>query len=353
MNKAFFVLPFILLSLLLAIWGGWLRVGWSMPVTNTASQHGAIMVGSFLSTLIFLERAVTFKSRWMFLLPAVNGLSAVFFLGGQYHIAQWLLVVGSAGFVCMCAWFIYQYKELYYYVFFCGAACLLVGNILLLKTKFYPNAVNWWMVFLLFTIIAERLELSRFLSLTSFKRNILLVSIGITFAALLLPFHLHGNIVFSIGLASTAIWLLRYDMAKHSLSIRGQHRYSAQLLITGYVWLLFTAALLIIAERLPFAYDAVLHSFFIGFVFSMIFSHAPIILPAVLKLPLKLYKPVLYYWFVLLQVSLAFRIGGDILANMQLRKWGGLLNGVAILCFFISVISIVQAELHKRRLHPA
>jgi hypothetical protein len=349
MNKALFVLPFILLSLLLAIWSGWLRIGWSLPVTAAASHHGALMVGSFLSTLIFLERAVTFKTKWILLLPFVNGLSAVFFIAGLYSIAQWMLIAGSAGFVAMCAYFIYQYNELYYYVFLAGAVCLLIGNTLLLSTAFYPNAVNWWIAFLLFTIVAERLELSRFLALTSFKRNALLFALLITLIALFIPFHLYGNIIFSTGLILNAIWLLRYDMAWHSIKVKGQHRYSAQLLITGYIWLLFTAAIMSIANQLPLGYDLVLHSFFIGFVFSMIFSHAPIILPAVLKLPVKLYRSLLYLWFALLQLSLIVRITGNVLADPALRKWGGILNGLSILGFFVSVFIIVRIELKKRK----
>lgn len=348
MNKALFVLPFILISLLLAIWSGWVRLGWSLPITTVSAHHGALMVGSFLSTLIFLERAVTFKNKWVLLLPIVNGLSAVFFIAGLYSVAQWMLIAGSTGFVAMCTYFIYQYKELYYYVFLSGAICLLIGNALLLSTAFYPNAVNWWMAFLLCTIVAERLELSRFLALTNYKRIELLISLAIVFLALLLPFHLYGNFVFAAGLALTSIWLLRYDMAWHSLKVRGQHRYSAQLLITGYVWLLLTAALIPQANKFVFGYDAVLHSFFIGFVFSMIFSHAPIILPAVLKLPVKLFRPVLYAWFALLQLSLVLRMAGDILINMEMRKWSGMLNGVSILGFFISLVIIVRIELKKR-----
>ena len=139
-------------------------------------------------------------------------------------------------------------------------------------------------------------------------------------------------------------------MARHSLGIKGQHRYSALLLITGYVWLLVTGLVFIFGNYLTFGYDAALHSFFVGFVFSMIFSHAPIILPAVLKLPIKLFRPFLYLWFLLLQLSLLLRVGADIGGHQALRKIGGLMNGVAILLFFVSVLAIVRQELKKRKL---
>ena len=350
MNKALIIIPLILVSLLSAIWTGWLRIGWALPVDNAVAQHGALMVGSFLGTLIFLERAATFKQKWVLLLPLVNGLSIVFFLIGNPSVAQLCLIAGSAGFWAMCAYFIQKYGELYYYVFFAGAFCLLTGNVILYKTHFYPNAVNWWIGFLLLTIVAERLELSRFLALSKHQKGWLIGSLVATMAFLFVPFHWYGNILFAAAIACVAVWLLKNDMAWHSIKIKGQHRYSASLLITGYVWLLITAAMLVVGNKYAFSYDAALHSFFIGFVFSMIFSHAPIILPAVMKLPVKLFRPSLYVWFFLLQASLLVRISGDIVTNVALRRAGGIMNGIVILLFFINIALIVRSELKKRRL---
>jgi hypothetical protein len=348
MNKALLVLPLILFSLLLAIWSGWLRLGWTLPVSNAAAQHGALMVCSFLATLIFLERAVTFRQKWVLLLPLLNGLSGLFFLIQKPLMAQLLLVAGAAGFMAMCAYFVWRYGELYYYVFLAGAFALLGGNLILYKTHFYPNAVNWWMAFLLFTIVAERLELSRFLNITAGMRTALLAALLLVLVSLFIPFHGWGRAAFAAGLVGTAVWLLRYDMAWKSVRIKGQHRYSAVLLISGYCWLPLTAIFLVANSSNPFMYDAALHSFFIGFVFSMIFSHAPIILPAVLKLPVKLFRPHLYVLFILLQASLLLRIVGDVAQQVPLRRWGGMINGVVILLFFVAVLLIVRQELRRR-----
>jgi hypothetical protein len=348
-NKAILVFPFIIFSLLMAIWSGWIRIGWNFPVTNTAAQHGALMVGSFLASLIFLERAVAFRSKWILLLPFVNALSILAFIFSKPLIAQLIFIVCSGGFVVMCAWFIYKYKQSYYYIFLVGALCLSTGNIILYKTNFYPAAVTWWMGFLLFTIVAERLELSRFLKLTNFKRNLLWFCLGCFLVALLLPFDLQGNIVLSIAIAMTALWLLKYDMAKHSIKVKGQHRYSGLLLIVGYVWLLVMSVLLVVQNRFAFGYDAVLHSFFIGFIFSMIFSHAVIILPAVTKLSVKLYRPCFFVLFTLLQISLIIRIVADLWEDVVCRKIGGMVNGISILLFFVSIVFIMRVELNKRR----
>lgn len=349
MNKSLIALPFLLLSLLAAIWTGWIRIGWPWLLSAAAGQHGALMVGSFLSSLVFLERAVTFKQKWVLLLPIINVLSSVFFLAQQPRIAILLLGIGSAGFLVMCTYFIHRYKALYYYVFWVGAFALLVGYVVLWQQQFYPAAVPWWMAFLLFTIVAERLELSRFLPLKRSQRATLLIALVTLLVSLFIPFHQGGFLLYPLALAGTATWLLRHDMAWRSIRIPGQHRYSAWLLITGYVWLLATGILLFLSEKFPFGYDAALHSFFIGFTFSMIFSHAPIIFPALVKLPLKLYRPVLYAWFALLQVSLLLRIASDLMGLVRLRQYSGLLNGFAMLAFFITIALIIRSELKKRK----
>jgi hypothetical protein len=353
MNKTNLIFPFILFSLFAAIWSGWIRIGWEFPVDRLAGQHGALMVDGFLGSLIFLERAVAFRSKWILLLPFVNASSIIAFALGFPSVAQLLFVVGSGGFVAMCLYFVYRFKELYYYIFLVGALCLLTGNIILYKTGSYPTSVNWWIGFLLFTIVAERLELSRFLKLSKFKTGVLWTCIAAVLLALVWPFRTSGTILLAVSIGLIGLWLLKYDMARHSVKVKGQHRYSGLLLLIGYAWLLVMSVLLLLQRRIPFGYDAVLHSFFIGFIFSMIFSHAVIILPAVTKLSVKLYRPVLYVWFALLQVSLVVRIIADVIGDVTCRKIGGLVNGISIFLFFISVAAIMVTELRKKKRYNA
>ncbi len=348
MKKAVLIFPLIIFSLLAALWTGWVRIGWSLPISKVAGHHGALMVNCFLASLIFLERAVTFKKKWVLFLPLVNALSVVAIFLNLAQVAQMLFLAGSSGFIAMCVYFIFKYRESYYLIFLTGAFCLLAGNIILYRTNFYPDAVNWWMGFLLFTIVAERLELSRFLALTDFKRNLLWVCVAAVLLSLVWPFHFNGHYALALSIALTATWLLKYDMARHGIKVKGQHRYSALLLITGYVWLLAMAVLLLFQNKISFGYDAVLHSFFICFIFSMIFSHAVIILPAITKLAVKLYRPVLYVWFVLLQVSLIVRIIADAATMIWLRKMAGVANGMTILLFFVSIVTIILQEKAKK-----
>jgi hypothetical protein len=76
-----------------------------------------------------------------------------------------------------------------------------------------------------------------------------------------------------------------------------------------------------------------IHALFLGFVISMVFGHAPVILPAVLGLPLP-YRPWFYGHLVMLHAGLLIRIVlGDLLGLSVAWQLGGVLNVVAVLLF--------------------
>ncbi len=108
-------------------------------------------------------------------------------------------------------------------------------------------------------------------------------------------------------------------------------------LLCGYAWL-GAGGVLALGSDATLAgaqYDAILHAIFLGFVFSMIFGHAPIIFPAVLGVRVA-YRPAFYAHLVLLHASLLLRVAGDLVPWQVARAWGGLLNGVAIVAFLAS-----------------
>jgi hypothetical protein len=132
-----------------------------------------------------------------------------------------------------------------------------------------------------------------------------------------------------------ALWLLRYDLARHSLGRAGLPRFMAVSLLSGYAWLALAGAGSL-ASGLPAAgplTDAVLHAFFLGFVVAMIFGHAPVIFPAVLGLSMSFSRR-FYLHLGLLHAGLALRIAGDLLASPALRQAGGVANALALLLFF-------------------
>jgi hypothetical protein len=137
-------------------------------------------------------------------------------------------------------------------------------------------------------------------------------------------------------------------MTRYAVKHQGQHRYIALWLMTGYAWLTITAVWLLFWPDTPYAYDASLHSFFLGFVFSMIFGHVPIIFPGIFKINISLYHPLLFMVFILFQFSLALRIAGDALLHSELRKWGAMSNGISILLFFVVNAIIIIIRLHQK-----
>jgi hypothetical protein len=177
-------------------------------------------------------------------------------------------------------------------------------------------------------------------------RAIFHVSIAIVLIGLILSiFEFHAGLrVAGVGLFVTASWLLRYDLAWHSAQQAGLPRYIAVCLVAGYVWLAVGGILWLLFA--PFfsagpRYDAMLHSIFLGFVVSMIFAHAPIILPTITGLSLPFQK-IFYLHAGLLHLSLLLRIAGDLGLSLSLQQWGGLVNTLTLLLFLINNIRAVK-----------
>ena len=346
MKNPYHILPLVILALLTATTAGWLRLGVAIPISVNAGEHGAMMVGSFLGTLISLERAVVIKRRWAYLPPLLSGISTFFFFAQLNIVAYMLLSAASLGYMLMLYFLYLRHEERHMLVMIGGALCWLIGNLLLIKSQLYPLAVSWWIGFLLLTIAGERLELSRFLPNSKFKEISFLFAIGIFILGLVFPFHGAGRMIFGGGLIFMGIWLYRYDIARISIRKEGLTRFVAASLLCGYFWLMVCGILCLLSD---FYYDAVLHSFFIGFVFSMIFAHGPIILPGVLKLKAKPYHPLLYLWLIGLQLSLMLRISGSLFGTYELQKYGGIINGLIIFAYLISVGTIAIRQNFKNR----
>jgi hypothetical protein len=155
----------------------------------------------------------------------------------------------------------------------------------------------------------------------------------------------NGAILFGIALLVTTLWLLRHDIALLNVRRSGQTRFMAACMLAGYAWLGFAGLSLI---GLPpgessLGYDVALHAVLIGFVLSMVFGHALIILPAVARVRLS-YTPVLYAPLLLLHASVILRSGAGILGWEVGRMASGILTLLALLMFAGSLIISVGAR---------
>jgi hypothetical protein len=344
-----------MLALLTGLWGGLARVGWPLPQPMLLVGHGPLMVAGFLGTLIGLERAVALSRVWGYAGPALTGVGAVALMTGLYQIGATLMIAGSAVLVLTFAVFIRRQPALFAVTMGLGAVCLLVGNSLWLIGQEVFSAVSWWMGFPILTIAGERLELSRLVQVSRESQFVFLGIVGVLLAGLT-----HHGIATDTGarlsglaLIALAGWFLRHDVARRTIRQPGLPRFTAVCLLSGYVWLGVAGALALSFGGVVggLRYDAVLHAVFLGFVFAMIFGHAPIIFPAILGLAVP-FRRGFYAQLVVLHGSLLLRVGADLIDSWPLRRWGGLLNAVAVLLFLANTMcAVIFAKLAqpKRR----
>jgi len=146
-----------------------------------------------------------------------------------------------------------------------------------------------------------------------------------------------------------AIWLARHDLARRTVRMAGVTRYIAVCLLTGYVWLAVAGAAWAITGTAPVpAYDIRLHALFLGFIVSMVFGHAPVIVPAVLRVPLP-YRQLNYAALALLHGGLVIRLVlGDMLGVPDGLLIGGVVNVLAMLAFVGVSVGSAVAEIRRR-----
>lgn len=355
-------LPFLLLAilaLLAGLWAGLLRLPWPLPSLRPTlpMAHGPLMVGGFLGTLVSLERAVGLSAlgpgrRWTYVAPAAAGLgSLLLIIGVGNPTGPLLITVGSAGLLAAMLSIVRLQPLLHSWIMALGAAAWLVGNVLWLAGRSVPQVTLWWGGFVVLTIVGERLELNRLLRLTPARRLAFLggIALFLAGAALSVVDFAAGVRLAGLGMAVLAVWLLAFDIARRTVRKAGLTRYIAASLLAGYFWLGVAGMLGLRFGGVTAGlhYDAFLHSIFVGFVFSMILAHAPIILPAVTGLAVP-YQPRLYIPLALLQISLLLRVASDLAGWLPGRRWGGLLNEVAILLFLAMLALAVRSGRRQR-----
>jgi hypothetical protein len=329
-----------LLSMACGAWLGLVRLGWNLPVPwqDQLIAHGPLMVCGFLGTLISLERAVAFGSRWGYASPILVAAGAVALDLGPLGAFGPLLI--TAGSVVMVAIFVALWRRqasLFIATMTIGALAWTCGNTQWLAGAPIYRVVFWWLTFLVLTIAGERLELNRVLRPTPTIRGAFVLAIATVLAGVIAAtwWPEPGVRVLGAGLVALTCWLARYDVARRTVHQRGLTRFMAVSLLGGYVWLGIGGVIAAVTGvALPgMVYDALLHAVAVGFVLSMVFAHAPLIFPAVLGLPLA-YRPSFYLHVGVLHVSLIVRLTGDLVEELgRWRSWGGLLNAVALLLF--------------------
>lgn len=313
MNNIRYRLPFMLfaaIALLVGLWAGLVRIGWTLPPFQVA-MHGQLMISGFLGTLISLERAVALQRRLPYLAPVLTAAgTASLLIGLPDVIVRGLITLGSLiMLISFCLAYYQHFKfnlEWASIALIIGSLLWLIGNVLWLTNFTVHQLAPWWVGFLVVTIAGERLELSRVVmlkqsSIIAFLISVSIFIVGLTFS--LFTFQI-GIQLCGIGLIAIGVWLLRFDVARKTIRQTGLTRFIAACLLPGYIWIIVAGVSWIVWADYFSAgaiYDVMLHTALIGFAFSMIFGHAPIIVPAILGIQIQ-YQSKFYVPLVLLHL---------------------------------------------------
>jgi hypothetical protein len=327
------------------LWTGFARLG--IGLTGAASQfvefHGALMICGFFGTLISLERAVAFNRPLAYLIPVCAAAGVVALLARETTLAGAAFLMASVG---LAATSLYNMRRLRSALLAgtptIAALCWGWGTLLWLANRPAAESAGWWLAFLVLTVAAERLELSRVAAPPPIAKGffVAIVIVILTGAA-------RGELdrpatpFFAAGLLACGAWLLIYDLARRTARLSGQIRFTAACMLLGYGWLIIAGLELLAGplRLIEFWYDAIVHAVTLGFVLSMLFGHTLIILPSVIGLKLR-YSPALYLPLLLLQISVAIRITADFLGGAELRSLSGFLTIAAVALFALTIAAV-------------
>jgi hypothetical protein len=321
-------------SLAVGLWVGLARLGLALPggMPAPAELHAALMISGFLGTVISLERAVAIGRWWAYAAPALSAIGAATLIVGAPAFASGAFLLAGIALTLNSGTVVARQPALFTVILTVAAACWVGGTIVWIKGAPAAAVAGWWLAFLVLTIAAERLELSRLLSpprasQLTFIFTVALIIIGMMrgeLAGEAAPFS-------GVGLVAVTVWLVRHDIALRTIRLSAQPRFSAACLLAGYFWLGLAGLLLLVAPPgvTVFSYDATVHAVTIGFILSMIFGHAPIILPAVTGLRVR-YSAAAYVPLVLLHLSVLLRIAADLFEQIEMRIISGPITVIAL-----------------------
>jgi len=308
-------------SLAFGVAGGLARLTPSLHAPGSAiALHGPLMVSAFFGTVIALERAAALDRLWAYAAPLSAGAGGLLILSGLAVQGFAVLTLAAAVLVLCSVLLARRQPSLETATLLAGAAAWLAGNVALVVGE---ATAPWWIAFFALTIGGERLELSRYLRRAPWARwAFLFLAVALVLSPLIPR-------VMGVVLVLLAVWLFAFDLARVTIRQDRLPRYVAACLLAGYAWLAFGGAGLF--KQWPA--DMTLHAVFVGFVLSMVFGHAPVILPAVLRVRFP-YHPILYLPLALLHASLAVRVS----VSSAIGAWG---NAAAIFLFIAAAAMLV------------
>ena len=330
------------IALMAGFYGALARLGWVLPGgARLAELHGPLMISGLFGTFISLERAVALSWGWSYVAPALTGLGTLALLAGvPVVLGAGLYAAAAAVLVGASLVIMIQQPAVFTSALLFAALAWLAGNVLWLMGGSVPDLVGWWLTFLVLTIAGERLELSRLLPRRRGGVALFLFAVGLFLAGAQngLPTQ-NGAVLYGLALLAVTVWLARHDIAWLNIRRNGQTRFMAVCILAGYAWLGLAGASLMIwpPGAKAFGYDVALHAVLIGFVLSMVFGHALIIVPAIARARIRYHRG-LYAPLLLLHASVALRMGAGLTGWDAGRRGSGLLTLLALAGFVACLV---------------
>lgn len=341
--------------------GGLVRLGWTLPphplTSQAAAGHGVLMLSGLFGVVIGLERAVALGRTWAYLSPLACGAGTVALLAaapsglafGAYSLGFLVLLLSTLAAALRQA-------ESFMGVLLLGAWCALLANLLWALGAPLSEGLLLQFAFLVLTVAGERLELSRYLQRPPWAAPALAAVLLGLLGSLALPEAWSAR-AFGAALLLLALWLARFDLARRTVRQTGLTRYVAVALLSGYLQLALAGVLMLGfgLQAGHASYDASLHALGLGFVVSMVFGHAPLIAPALLRVRLR-FSPWVYLPLAMLHGSLVMRLAALALDDFVTRRWAGMASALAILLFMALMLASGVRGSRLRppaRQHPA
>jgi hypothetical protein len=341
-----------LIALLLGLWTGMARLGVGLTglASNFVEFHGVLMICGFFGTLISIERAVAINRPLVYAIPILAATGTLALLARAVTLAGATFLIASLLLAAASFWNMRRMQSVLLAVTpSIAALCWGLGTLTWLADRPLPEATGWWLAFLVLTVAAERLELSRIVAPPAMARLMFAAAIAIFLIGVargeldrpIAPFM-------GLGLILCGAWLLIYDLARRTVRLSGQIRFTALSMLLGHGWLIIAGLELCAGPAAAYRYDAVVHAVTLGFVLSMVFGHSLIIFPSLVGLTLR-YSAVLYVPLLLLQLSVVIRAIGDYAGSIEIRSFSGLLTIIALICFAATLV--VASVRHRSAAH--
>ncbi len=344
-----------ILALIAAVLAGLARLGIEVPTLflNVTASHSVLMIYGFFGTVIGLERAIASRRLWSFFAPVVCGISSLFILTGDQMLFAFIgFALAGICFATTTFLIFIQQPAAYTFTLLAGAALWPIGFLVMTMTQNQDAIVVCGITFLVLTIAGERLELTRFLPPNKYgKYTFLALCLSIILTTLLTSFDRYRYEAYlGLNYCGLAVWMFVFDIARKTIKKTGITRFVAVCLLCGYAWLLVGGTLwLLPLSDSPYQRDAAIHAITLGFIFSMVIGHAPIIFPAVMRVHIP-YSWLFYLPLIILNLGLFARVIGDLNNQLSLLTTGALINSIAIAIFLaVLVTQVLRNNLLKPR----